>query len=137
MNVQPKARAYLAVLLAVDTRNPTAPDSKTLLTIAETVLSPPRNRSDVGGYLVYILECSDGSLYTGTTNDLPRRLTEHGAGKGSRYTRSRLPVKLKFAEEAVDRRRALRREWQIKKMSRSQKLLLCSDSPLRVRLSSR
>lgn len=79
-------------------------------------------------YQVYILRCSDGSLYTGCTNNMARRLAEHQSGKASRYTRSRLPVTLKYTEPALDRAAALRREAQIKKMSRSAKLLLCAGS---------
>jgi len=79
----------------------------------------------LGAYWVYILKCSDGSLYTGCTNDLARRLGAHVAGKGSKYTRSRLPVTLSHVEEAPDRGNALRREAQIKKLRRREKLLLC------------
>jgi len=79
----------------------------------------------LGAYWVYILECSDGSLYTGCTSDLTRRLKAHLSGRASRYTRSRLPVSLGHAEEAADRGSALKREAQIKKLSRSEKLSLC------------
>ena len=61
-------------------------------------------------YLVYILRCGDGSLYTGCTNDLPRRLRAHQSGRGAKYTRSRLPVELIYQEPAADRSAALRRE---------------------------
>jgi putative endonuclease len=77
-------------------------------------------------YWVYILRCSDGSLYTGYTVDLERRVSSHESGRGSKYTRSRLPVSLEYLEEASTLRRALRREFEIKKLSRSAKLLLCS-----------
>ena len=60
-------------------------------------------------YLVYILRCGDGSLYTGCTNDLPRRLRAHQSGRGAKYTRSRLPVELIYQEPAADRSAALRR----------------------------
>ena len=76
-------------------------------------------------YWVYILRCSDGSLYTGCTSDLTRRLRAHLSGKASKYTRSRLPVTLVHAERATDRGNALRREAQIKALPRSEKLLLC------------
>jgi len=79
----------------------------------------------LGAYWVYILRCSDGSLYTGCTSDLTRRLKAHLSGKASKYTRSRLPVTLGHAEKAPDRGSALRREAQIKKLTRSEKLLLC------------
>jgi putative endonuclease len=71
---------------------------------------------------VYVLRCGDGSLYTGATNDLARRLVRHGAGKGARYTRSRLPVVLVHTEIAVDRSAALRREAALKRLSRREKL---------------
>ena len=81
----------------------------------------------MGGYRVYILRCSDGTLYTGSTPDVGRRLKEHNSGKGARYTRSRLPVTLCYLERGADRSWALKRENQIKKLSRSAKLLLCSS----------
>jgi putative endonuclease len=73
---------------------------------------------------VYILRCRDGTLYTGATNDLLRRVERHGAGKGAAYTRSRLPVSLVFFEQASDRSAALRREAALKRLSRVQKLAL-------------
>lgn len=88
-------------------------------------------------YHVYILECSDGSLYTGCTGDISRRLAEHRSGKASKYTRSRLPVTVRYAEPALDRSEALRREAQIKKMSRSAKLLLCAGTRPKPRDGSR
>ncbi len=69
----------------------------------------------------YILECSDGSYYTGWTSDPERRLRQHNRGSGSRYTRSRLPVKLVYVEEQADRSTAMRREFQIKLLSREEK----------------
>src|SRR5688572_26801711 len=71
---------------------------------------------------VYMLRCRDGSLYTGCTNDLPGRLERHRAGRGARYTRSRLPVRLVFTEAAADRSAALRREAALKQLSRTKKL---------------
>ena len=62
------------------------------------------------GYLVYILRCGDGTLYTGCTNDLPRRLQAHQSGRGAKYTRSRLPVELVYQEAVPDRSAALRRK---------------------------
>lgn len=73
---------------------------------------------------VYLLRCGDGSLYTGCTNDLGRRLAAHGSGRGAKYTRSRLPVALVYQEAAQDRSAALRRERQIKRMPRAQKIAL-------------
>jgi putative endonuclease len=61
----------------------------------------------VGRYLVYILKCSDGTLYTGITNDLLGRLALHNAGRASRYTRSRTPVKLAYVEDVGDKGTAL------------------------------
>lgn len=69
-----------------------------------------------------MLQCGDGSLYTGCTNDLQRRVARHAAGVGAAYTRSRLPVTLVFHEAADDRSAALRREAAIKKLSRAEKL---------------
>jgi len=74
---------------------------------------------------VYIVSCRDGSLYTGITTDLVRRLAEHNTGdNGARYTRSRRPVVLVFSEAADSRSAAARREWQIKRMTAAQKMAL-------------
>ncbi len=73
---------------------------------------------------VYLLRCRDGSLYAGATNDLARRLAAHGRGRASRYTRSRLPVALAWAEPAADRSAALRREAALKRLGRAEKLAL-------------
>ena len=75
-------------------------------------------------YVVYILRCADGTLYTGITNDLDRRLLAHGRGRASRYTRSRLPVLLVYKESVRGRSAALRREMAIKALSRTEKLKL-------------
>lgn len=75
-------------------------------------------------YWVYILRCADGTLYTGCTNDLFRRLAAHNAGKGAKYTRSRRPVELVYREEVPDKSAALRREAAIKGLSRKEKLAL-------------
>lgn len=72
-------------------------------------------------WFVYILRCADGSLYTGITNDLERRIEQHNAGTASRYTRSRLPVTLKYQEEAKTKGAALKRELAIKALSRQAK----------------
>jgi putative endonuclease len=71
---------------------------------------------------VYVLRCADATLYTGATNDLVARLARHQAGKGARYTRARLPVELVYSERARDRSAALRREAQLKRLSRKEKL---------------
>jgi putative endonuclease len=73
---------------------------------------------------VYILRCRDGSLYTGWTTDVKRRLAKHSAGKASRYTASRLPVELALALPMADRRAAMLEEMRIKGLSRTQKLAL-------------
>ena len=72
--------------------------------------------------VVYMLRCADGSLYTGWTNDLPKRLACHRAGKGGKYTRSRLPVELAYVERCESPREARSREWHIKRLSRAEKL---------------
>lgn len=77
-----------------------------------------------GAWRVYVLRCRDGSLYTGATNDLQRRLRAHACGRGGRYTRSRLPVVLVHSEPARDRSAALRREAALKRLSRAEKLAL-------------
>ena len=70
----------------------------------------------------YILRCADGTLYTGWTNDLDKRIRDHAAGKGGKYTRSRLPVALVYAEKHENRHEAMSREWHIKRMTRREKL---------------
>ncbi len=77
---------------------------------------------------VYILRCADNSLYTGCTNNLEERLKKHNAGQGAKYTRSRLPVSLVYAEKSTDRSAASIREAEIKKYSRQQKEQLVSAS---------
>ena len=74
--------------------------------------------------VVYMLTCADGSLYTGWTNDLDKRLKTHAAGKGGKYTRSRLPVRLSYTERFETEHEARSREWHIKQMTRGQKLAL-------------
>ena len=73
---------------------------------------------------VYILRCGDGSLYTGWTNDLPKRVARHAAGLGGKYTRSHLPVELIYHEQFETKQEAMRREVQIKQLTREQKLAL-------------
>ena len=74
----------------------------------------------------YILSCGDGTLYTGWTNDLERRVAAHNAGRGGKYTRSRLPVALVYSEEHDTKEQAMSREWEIKQLTREQKLKLIS-----------
>ncbi len=75
-------------------------------------------------YYVYMLQCSDNTLYTGCTNDLERRVQTHNEGKGAKYTRSRRPVELVYHEIQPDRSAALRREAEMKRLSRKEKLAL-------------
>lgn len=73
---------------------------------------------------IYILKCNDGSLYTGWTNDLERRVKAHNAGKGAKYTKSRRPVELVYFESFSTKQEAMRREWEIKQLSRVEKCKL-------------
>jgi putative endonuclease len=82
-----------------------------------------RLKSD-SAHFVYLLRCADDSLYTGYTNDVERRLTTHQAGKGAKYTRSRLPVSLAAVFPFPTRGEALRFENQVKKLPRAKKLAL-------------
>ena len=75
-------------------------------------------------WIVYVLRCSDGSLYTGITNDLDRRIATHRAGKGAAYTRTRLPVRLVYSEPRRSRGAAQSREAAIKRLPRVAKLAL-------------
>ena len=77
---------------------------------------------------VYLLRCSDGSLYTGWTVDLERRLARHRSGAGSRYTASRLPLKLELAIAMADRTAARREEARIKRLPRPAKLALLNSA---------
>jgi putative endonuclease len=78
--------------------------------------------------MVYLLRCRDGSLYTGITNNLARRLEAHRRGTASAYTRSRRPLALAYREELPDRGAALRREAAIRRLSRAGKLALCNGA---------
>lgn len=78
-------------------------------------------------FYCYILECKDGSYYTGWTTDPERRLRQHNAGRGARYTRSHRPVKLAYVEPQPDRPSAMRRERAIKQMTRAGKQSLIQD----------
>jgi len=81
-------------------------------------------------YYVYILLCGDGSLYTGTTNDVKKRLAAHEEGKGAKYTRGRRPLTLVYTEAHPNKQQALRREAALKKMRRAKKLELIQTSNL-------
>ncbi|MDT3707134.1 MAG: GIY-YIG nuclease family protein [Thiobacillus sp.] len=85
-------------------------------------------RSVSPAWWVYMLRCADGSLYTGITTDVARRLAEHNGdgGVGARYTRSRRPVELAYREAASNRSEAARREAAIKRLDHARKLALCA-----------
>lgn len=81
-------------------------------------------------HYVYIVKCSDGTYYTGYTNDLEKRLLAHNAGKGAKYTRNRLPVEMVYFEEYEDKSEAMKREYAIKRLTRKQKEKLISGKVL-------
>ena len=72
-------------------------------------------------WYVYIVQCADSSLYTGVAKDVEMRVSQHNAGKGAKYTRARLPVRLVHREPVADQGSALRREYEIKRMTRVRK----------------
>lgn len=76
---------------------------------------------------VYIVKCSDGTLYTGYTNNLEKRLKVHNSGKGAKYTRCRLPVELVYFEEYCTKSEATKREYSIKQLTRENKMKLVSS----------
>jgi len=86
------------------------------------------------GHYVYLLECSDdrGSFYIGYTTDLARRLAEHNAGEGAKYTRGRTPVTVRYVEYWPSKSDAMSREWELKQRSRREKGRLVPDSADRV-----
>ena len=79
---------------------------------------------------VYIVKCSDKTFYTGITNNIKLRLETHNLGKGAKYTKGRLPVILVYLEPVDDKSNALRREIEIKKLNRSQKINLINSTDL-------
>ncbi len=79
-------------------------------------------------WTVYILRCADGTLYTGITNDLERRMAEHEAGQGAKYTKGRSPLQLVYQEVCQGRGLASKREIEIKSLDRKEKLLLVSET---------
>ena len=81
-----------------------------------------------GGHFAYILECSDGTYYTGYTNDLEKRVKTHNEGKGGKYTRVRTPVKLVHFEEFDSKNEAMSREYAIKQLSRKEKEKLINSA---------
>ena len=76
----------------------------------------------------YLLKCSDGTYYCGWTDSLEKRLKAHNSGKGSKYTRARLPVELVYYEEYETKQEAMSREWHIKRLSRSEKEILVKSA---------
>lgn len=84
--------------------------------------SPPMEAS--GSWFLYMVECRDGSLYTGITNDVERRLKEHNDGTGARYTRSRRPVRLRYLEPCESRSAALMRECAVRLLTPREKRAL-------------
>lgn len=85
--------------------------------------SAPQPGAD-GPWYLYIVECRDGSLYTGVTNDLERRLAQHNDGSGARYTRSRRPVRMRYQETCETRSAALVRECSVRLLSPKEKRAL-------------
>lgn len=83
-----------------------------------------KGRCAVDNWFVYMVECADGTLYTGITTDLDRRMEQHNSGTGAKYTRSRGPVRLVYHESAASHSEALKREYAIKQLPRGEKLRL-------------
>jgi len=81
-------------------------------------------------WFLYIIRCSDDSLYTGITTDIPRRLTQHNSKKGAKAVKGKLPVTLAYSEELLDRSAASKREIQVKQLSREDKTILIKKSSL-------
>lgn len=78
-------------------------------------------------YYVYLLKCKDNSLYCGYTDNIEKRISVHNSGKGAKYTRSRLPAELVYYEEFSEKREAMKREYEIKKLTRTQKTELVNS----------
>jgi len=100
-----------------------SPTSKSKHPAKRSVAIPP-----CGAWLCYILCCADDTLYTGITNDLAKRLDAHNAGMASKYTRTRVPVKLVFVESCTGKSAALKREMEIKSLLRTEKLALIGSA---------
>ena len=79
-------------------------------------------------WYLYILRCGDGTLYTGITTDVEKRLEQHRIGKGAKYTRGRAPLELVYREECGTHSQALKRECAVKSLNRAQKLVLIQES---------
>ena len=79
-------------------------------------------------YYIYILKCADGTLYTGSTNDLKARVVAHNTSKtAAKYTRARRPVKMIYSEKFRTKSKAMKREWEIKQMERKEKLEIINE----------
>jgi putative endonuclease len=78
-------------------------------------------------WYTYIVECSDGTLYTGITNNIDKRLAKHNSGKGAKYTKQRIPVRLVYFEIYPSRSEASKREWVIKQLTRKEKFDLINN----------
>ena len=79
-------------------------------------------------HYVYLVRCADNTLYCGWTTDLEKRVCAHNSGQGAKYTRSRRPVQLIYAEEYLEKHEALSREWHLKHLSRAEKLRLAETA---------
>lgn len=88
----------------------------------ESILNRARNKKKQ--WAVYIVECADGTLYTGISNNVNKRVLTHNNGKGAKYTKTRLPVVLKWSKSSKNRSEASKEEYRIKKLTRKQKLEL-------------
>jgi len=82
-------------------------------------------------HYVYLVRCADSTLYCGWTTDLEKRVRAHNSGQGAKYTRSRRPVKLVYAEEFAEKQEALSREWHLKRLSRAEKIRLIEEAGLK------
>ena len=85
------------------------------------------DRADMDGNYTYIVRCADGTLYTGWTNDLKKRIKAHNAGKGAKYTKTRRPVELVYFEHFATKEEAMSREYHIKQLKRAQKQALIDE----------
>ena len=86
-------------------------------------------KADIMSFYTYILDCADGTLYTGYTDNLEKRLAAHNAGEGAKYTRSRRPCRLAYAEEFAEKGEAMSREWHIKhRLTHKEKLELIANA---------
>jgi putative endonuclease len=86
-----------------------------------------KRKKKASSWVFYVLKCRDNTLYTGITSDVSRRINQHNNGTASRYTRSRLPVKLVFSQPCRNRSQALRKEYAMKQLSRKEKIAYISD----------